>query len=504
MDNENKQTKINFYTNIITLIVNILVALYYTPFLVNTLGIIAYGVLPLALIINQYISVLTTTLTSSFSRFYTVALHKDDYLEASKIISTSLCVIIGIIIILLIPLIVVISNINILFNIPTNIINSAKLLFILTTCSFFISLLTSVINVTLFALNRLDILNYLKIIRNALKLLFVILLFNICSVDIVYVGLSNFICEIIIFFISISLFQKFKNCKIKICISFIDKMTLCAIFSMSSWVLIQQLGDTLIYKTDILFINNHLGTEASGRLGAISELGSYIVVIVNVIGTLFGPLIMAEYAKGNHEKVKKLGFSQTKIVGMISAVLCGILAGLGSAILTIWLGVAFADYHHWLILKIFPIPFVAAGGVLAYIYRAWNKVMFTAICTVFLGLACLILLIILTNFSKFFIAELTLTICMIFTILQSYVLNAISVNKIYKGNWIILIKNAFFILLSFVISFTLCYGVNEIVEINNVLSLILLGIVIGIVVFLFEFFVIFNKEEKKGLLSIIK
>lgn len=55
--NEKKQTKINLYSNIIALLANILVGIYYTPYLVNSLGLAAYGVLPLALIINQYIGV---------------------------------------------------------------------------------------------------------------------------------------------------------------------------------------------------------------------------------------------------------------------------------------------------------------------------------------------------------------------------------------------------------------------------------------------------------------
>ena len=57
--NKKKQTKINFYSNIIALLANVLVGIYYTPYLVNSLGLAAYGVLPLALIINQYIGVAT-------------------------------------------------------------------------------------------------------------------------------------------------------------------------------------------------------------------------------------------------------------------------------------------------------------------------------------------------------------------------------------------------------------------------------------------------------------
>ena len=70
------QTRRNFYTNILTLVVNIVVGFFYTPYLTRTLGPSAYGIVPLALIINQYISVVASALTSSFTRFYSVAIVK--------------------------------------------------------------------------------------------------------------------------------------------------------------------------------------------------------------------------------------------------------------------------------------------------------------------------------------------------------------------------------------------------------------------------------------------
>ena len=93
MRDKQQQTKFNFYTNIVALVANVLVGVYYTPYLLNSLGLAAYGILPLALIINQYISVATQTLTHAYTRFYSVALQKGDYEEASRDISTSLVVV---------------------------------------------------------------------------------------------------------------------------------------------------------------------------------------------------------------------------------------------------------------------------------------------------------------------------------------------------------------------------------------------------------------------------
>ena len=165
MSDNSKQTKFNFYTNILALIANVVVGIYYTPYLLNSLGLAAYGVLPLALIVNQYVSVATQTLTHSYTRFYSVALQKGDYLEASKNISTSLVVVL-IISLLLTPIGVwIVTCVDKLFQIPQTLIISARFLFIFSLLSLVVSLFSSLLNVTLYALNRLDLMNGLKIIR---------------------------------------------------------------------------------------------------------------------------------------------------------------------------------------------------------------------------------------------------------------------------------------------------------------------------------------------------
>lgn len=192
---EKKQITINLYTNIIALLSNILVGIYYTPYLVNSLGLAAYGVLPLALIINQYIGVATQTLTHAYTRFYSVALQKGDYIEASKDISTSLVVVLLISLILAPIGIGIVFNVELLFQIPSSLLDSSRLLFGYTLISFVVSLISSLLNVTLYATNRLDLMNVLKIVRALFKLLFVILAFEIFTKDISYVGLANLLTE---------------------------------------------------------------------------------------------------------------------------------------------------------------------------------------------------------------------------------------------------------------------------------------------------------------------
>ena len=47
------QIRKNLITNVMCLIANVLVGLLYTPYLVKELGVVTYGVLPIALVVNH-------------------------------------------------------------------------------------------------------------------------------------------------------------------------------------------------------------------------------------------------------------------------------------------------------------------------------------------------------------------------------------------------------------------------------------------------------------------
>lgn len=499
-----KQTKINFYTNIVALVANIIVGIYYTPYLVKTLGLAAYGILPLALIINQYISVATQTLTHAYTRFYSVALQKGDYQEASKDISTSLVVVL-LICVLLIPIGVwIVYNANNLFQIPTDLLHNAQILFGYTLLSFIASLLSSLMNVTLYAVNRLDLMNLLKIIRTIFKFIVVIVLFECIRVDVSYVGLTNLLTELLVLIISVILFFRFKPADIHLSFKLFDKAILAAIVGMSVWVLIQLCGDTLLYRTDNLILNHYWGTIASGALGAISEIGNYVSIIVTVIGSLFGPLILKAYAKGNHAEVKSLFIEQSTIVGCLSAILTGIISGCGFPILEVWLGDGMGEYQWWLLIKMIVLPFYAAGGIMALVYRSWNKMKFPAIGTIVLGIVDIVLMIVICEILNPDNANCILLLGALFSIAQCYVLNAISVSMIYND-----CRSKFIpITTKIILTYLLCYLTGKtavnLLDIHSLLGLGLTLVSLGVLMSVIVFFVILNKVERNSLLDIIK
>lgn len=499
------QVRNNLISNIIALIANIFVGLYYTPYLVNHLGIIAYGVIPLAMLINQYITIVTNALTSSFSRFYSVALQQNKNEEASSNISTSFFVVLLFVVFCFPFLIFFVCKINSFFEIPSQLLIEAKVLFAYTLGSFFISLFSSLLNETLYAQNRLDWLNVIRIFRIVAKLLLLIVFFENFEVNLIYVGLTNFLSELIILIASSILFIRYKPNAVKIRLALFDSTIFKVVGTMTIWVMIQSIGDATLYKIDNIVVNNHFGIVNSGSLGAVSDFGHYVMMIVTVVGSLFGPLILIAYSRNNHKEVVNLSLTQSKLVGVFTAVLAGTLAGYSIPLLNIWLGNNFGKYSIWMILKLSYIPFYAAGGILAYVYRSWNRVKLPAIATVVLGVSNLFVVNeVASLFCSFhYVIELVLLICSVFGILQSYILNYFCVAKIYSLSFkkgIIIFGE---IALTFSLTSFICNQFSDFILVKNLLQLIIVIVFSSFIFLLFVYFLFFNKFERKNIISII-
>lgn len=503
MDISNKQVRLNFYTNILSLLINVGVGILYTPYLVKSLGIIAYGVIPLTLIINQYIGVITDAITSSLTRFFTIETRNENHKKAEQYITTGFYLILLFIGILLVPLYFFINDIDYIFNIPSTLLDVTKILFFCTISSFFFSLITSIINIPLYAQNRLDLLNVIKILRGALKPFIVLIAFQFYDISIHYIGISNLLVEVIILSMSYLFFKR--NSQINLALRNYSPILLKSMGVMTLWVILQSLGDIGIYRIDNILLNVFWSTKESGIIGAIAEFGNNILVITALFTSLFGPLILIHYSSNNHEKLVELVTNRTLTIGIISAVLVGVLIGYSSIIIKYWLGANFINYSSWLIIKILYIPFYASSGLFVIAYRSWNKVAYPAISTVTIGLLNFLISFILAKYTpdfKFKI-ELILIIGLLFSIIQSYILNAYFFSAIYKKTNKLLIINflkiAFTLVLCSLISYISSF-VNESGSIWISIPLIAFSLIIFTVL---AIFITHSKTQRNELLQFI-
>ncbi|WP_085537628.1 MATE family efflux transporter [Massilibacteroides vaginae] len=500
------QVRKNLIFNILSLLANVAVGIFYTPYLVKNLGLIAYGIIPLALVMNQYISVVTGSLTGALTRFYAIALQKGDKEKASKCLSTSLIAMFGIISFLVIPIYLLIQHVDKVFTIPIELISNAKLLFLYTFLSFIFSLFSSVFNVTLYAFNRLDILNIIKIIRVTGKWLFVFFLFTAFSNNISYVGLASFITEMLLLLYSILIFVRFSKGKVSLSFSKFNGTVLKAVGFMALWTMLHQFGDTMLYRIDNILVNIFWSSKESGILGAFTELGNYTMIVASVVGSLFGPLILIAYANDRHDDVKQMTLDRSVSVGVMVAVMIGVLAGFSPIILKIWIGEEFVEYNKWLIVKLALVPFYSAAGIFAFAARAWNKVRFPALMTVFLGGVNFIILYFLASQAdkRMEFIDYILVVGLVIGVLQSYFLNGLYFSRFYPNTRKIIVQNflKIFIVMSGVAAITILLT-PVINALDSPVWSIFIIMIISLVLFIFCIKVILNKKQLNSITELI-
>jgi membrane protein EpsK len=225
-----------------------------------------------------------------------------------------------------------------------------------------------------------------------------------------------------------------------------------------------------------------------------------------VISTLFGPLILIAYGNEDHAKVRKLALQNSQFVGIITAVMVGLLCGFSKPILGIWLGTEYMEYSHWFILKQITLPFFAAAGVFALVSKAWNKIMFPAALTLILGILNFSVAYMICIFSKGSASYILIILATasFFIIIQSFGLNTLNFIRIYPEvpkSAVLTVFLKIMITLSF--SAICAYIYTLLFNIATILSLLFGFTMVLVIVVISGFFVLFNHTQRKKISSYV-
>ena len=101
----------NLISNIVYFIVNAIIGIFLVPFFLDTLGPVAYAIIPLATTLTSYVTILLTSINSSISRYLTLDLQRADANAANITFNSSLFGV-ALVILLLLPVAVIVAWIS--------------------------------------------------------------------------------------------------------------------------------------------------------------------------------------------------------------------------------------------------------------------------------------------------------------------------------------------------------------------------------------------------------
>lgn len=386
-----KQFRSNLISNILFFAVNMIIGIVLVPYFKDTLGIAAYGLIPLATSVTSYAMLIINCLNSSVTRYLTIDLQSEKYDEANIIFNTAF---IGIsrLILMLIPVSLVIAwFIPYIFNTQNIARSSIFILFSLVFGSALLSIFRSNYMATLFAKNRLDYRNWINILNVVMQVVLIIALFSIYSPNLVYVGIAYFIAAI--FSLVLAIFLSHKVCpeirmeRRKYC-----HHLFCDISKTAFWLVITDIGVLLCTNSSIILVNLLFGEEMAGEYAIVVTLNTLMRSIsTNMFGTLFTPLFYSYYSRGDISELINFSKRTTKLLTIIIALPLAFICIFSSQLLTLWVGAEMAHLSGlvWLLVAylIVVLPTLPIYSILV----AFNKIKIGGVVTVIAGFINIIL-----------------------------------------------------------------------------------------------------------------
>jgi O-antigen/teichoic acid export membrane protein len=377
---------INVLSNVTWLVLNVIVSLWYTPYLIGHLGVAIYGLVPLASSVTAYMAILTEGFNSAVGRFLTIDLAKDDADAASRTFNTAVVGGLTVAAVLLSIALVISWFAPQIFDVPLGYERDAQWLVLFSTVAFITTTFASSFAISSYAYHRFDLRLLVNTTRLAAQTGSVVLLFILLSPQLWQVGVGIFLSSLFFLLGHGALWRKLTP-QLGIRLNRFDISRLREMLGFGGWVLIDQVGSLLFLQIDLIVANLIFGAEVAGRYGAVVIFPTLLRTLVATVHGVLIPIMMTLYAQNNHSGLVRLSRLSVKFTGLAIALPIGLLCGLGKPLLTVWLGPEFSDLSWLVVALVGHLCINVAVTPLFPLQVATNNVRIPAIVTLALGVA---------------------------------------------------------------------------------------------------------------------
>ena len=403
----NQQTIINIVAAVLNMLVMTLISFVLSPYIVDTLGVEANGFVGLAQNFISYAALISTALNSMGSRFMMMAYYNDDYsslLLANLLLAVTFGVTGGL----------CIWKLEVLLEIPGEIVQDVKLLFALIFANFSISTAMTVWGTVPFLKNRLYLSSVANTTSACVRGLMILGLFLCLEPSVSFVGLATLVsgCVIYVF----QLFYKrmlFPNLRVRR--QDFSWSVIRELVSSGIWNTISNLGHILTSSIDLLVTNLFINATAMGMLSVAHTMPTFVNTLNETIAGAFTPSLIIDYAKGRTDELVKTIRQSAKIISVICSLPLGFLLVYGQDFYALWQPTQDARTLYIMsTIIIFGRVFFTGLQPLFSVFTVVNKVRINSIVTIANGLASVALMYILlhtTSLGVYAIAGASVVCC---------------------------------------------------------------------------------------------
>jgi len=376
----------NVLSNVAYFVISIIVGLGLVPYFVDTLGLAAYGLIPLATSITSYVTLIIDSLNTSMSRFLTIDLQRSDIKRANQTFNTALFGTLAIIL-ALIPIVLLVAWFAPeFFNIGETASGDVSILFLLILGSVLIRAWSSNFMVTLFAYNRLDYRNLVNITNLTTQLILVVILFTVFSPSLVYVGISYLAASLAALFLAYYLSRKVCP-DLHISVGSYSHARFGEIWGIAFWVIIDTIGFTLNANIALLVVNHLFGDVAGSEYSLVLMWWTLLYGISGLVTTAMTPKIYNYYSKRDTSGLIKFALFAMKCMGLFMAPIIGLICLFSPQLFAIWMGSNdFAHLAPLVLIVLSPVIINVQISAIRSIRVGYGKVKVPAFYNLFAGI----------------------------------------------------------------------------------------------------------------------
>ena len=491
-----KQIKIGAVLSYVSIALNIVAGLIYTPWMIDQIGDSDYGLYTLA---NSLITLFIVDfgLGSAVSRYvskYRAECRQDKVDNFLGAVYKLYLIIDAIVFIALVVVFFCLESIYVKLT-PAE-LEKFKIVYI-------ISGLFAVVNFPFVTLN--GIINaYEKFIQLKLAdIIYRILLVGTTVVALLFgYGLYALVATHAIVGILIILYKLIvikRSVPVKVNFKHAEKGLYKEIFSFSIWITISLLAQRLVFNITPSILGVVASTAAIAVFGVITTIEGYAYTITNAINGMFMPRIAKIYADGNAEKnITPLFLGVGKFQYALNGLIVAGFAVVGRSFINLWVGPDYSSAYYGILLVIIPGLFFNSLHIANTAMVVQKKVNVQACVGVIVGVANVILSFVLSSYFGVVGAAAS--------IFAVYMLRAVLYNIIYykvlKFDIPRFIRECYLrmsvpIIVSVAAGFLMNYFVGD----GGWLVLVAKGFVTVVIYLLTVLFVGLNREEKNKIIS---
>lgn len=499
---ESKQRKTGAFLSYISIGINTIIQLIFTPFLIHKLGQSEYGLYSLISSIIGYLTVLDLGFGNALI-VYTAKYHEQKKVEEEKKLHGMFIIIFSIIgLVATILGIILFLNVENLFSTTlTEIeITKAKVMMLILTFNLAITFPFSVFNSIISAYERFTFQKIFSLIQSLLKPLLMIplLLMNFKSIAMVSV------ITILNLFV---VFSNYFYCKKKLNISIrydgFDKNIFKVIFGYSIFIFIGTVVEKINFSLDQFILGVFSGTASVSLYSVASQINLLFMNISSCCCSVMLPKLSKMVSRNCTDKKLndefiKFGRIQWYIIFLIVS---GFII-LGKEFVKIWAGPEFEISYYITLLLIIPTACILVENIGVYIMQAKNLHKGKAFITLFSAIFNVIISIPLAKcyggIGSALGTCLSLVICNLI-IINIYYKRVVKLNSIQF--WCNILKISIPLIIVFMIGWFVNY---RFINADGLIKIILFAGIYSTAYFVIAYFISFNDYEKSLINGFLK